>query len=198
MPDDLPFNPPRIAGEPSATMRRLAPKIVDRPPYRPVVFNRRSRQRFEHDRTSQLIHHLGRSPTYPERILISRIVAVEWDLKRIDARLDHGEELSGHAMRARLAGENRLRLDLRELGLAPNAAPQMTIAEYLTRRYGRNEFLIVRMARSPPVALHPASRRRGHIRLQAGVGIPGEDLHLPDQLRSQAHGTERVGGSREN
>jgi hypothetical protein len=26
-------------------------------------------------------------------------------------------------------------------------------------------------------------------RLQAGVGIPGEDLHLPGQLRSQAHDT---------
>ena len=59
----------------------------------------------------------------------------------------------------------------------------------LARRYGRIEFLIVRMARSPPVALHPASRRRSYNRLQAGVGIPGEDLHLPDQLRSQAHGT---------
>jgi len=34
----------------------------------------------------------------------------------------------------------------------------------------------------------PASRRRSYTRLQAGVGIPGEDLHLPDQLRSQAHG----------
>jgi hypothetical protein len=58
----------------------------------------------------------------------------------------------------------------------------------LARRYGRIEFLIVRMARSPPVAPHPASRRRSYSRLQAGVGIPGEDLHLPDQLRLQAHG----------
>ena len=58
----------------------------------------------------------------------------------------------------------------------------------LARRYGRIEFLIVRMTHSPPVAPHPASRRRSYVRLQAGVGIPGEDLHLPDQLRSQAHG----------
>ncbi len=57
----------------------------------------------------------------------------------------------------------------------------------LARRYGRIEFVILRMALSPPVASHPASRRRSYIRLQAGVGMPGEDLHLPDQLRLQAH-----------
>jgi hypothetical protein len=44
------------------------------------------------------------------------------------------------------------------------------------------------MAHSPPVAPHPASRRRSYVRLQAGGGIPGDDLHLPDRLRSQAHG----------
>jgi hypothetical protein len=77
---------------------------------------------------------------------------------------------------------------------APSASPARAgvwaspLDRRLARRYGRIEFLIVRMALSPPVALHPASRRRSYIRLQAGVGIPGEDLHLPDQLRSQAHG----------
>src|SRR5258707_12889434 len=57
----------------------------------------------------------------------------------------------------------------------------------LARRYGRNEFVILRMALSPPVAPHLASRRRSYIRLQAGVGLPGEDLHLPVRLRLQAH-----------
>ncbi|AFM22882.1 hypothetical protein Desti_0135 [Desulfomonile tiedjei DSM 6799] len=52
---------------------------------------------------------------------------------------------------------------------------------------GRNRFVILRTGRSPPVALHPASRRRSYSRLQAGEGIPGEDLHLSDQVRSQAH-----------
>ncbi len=37
----------------------------------------------------------------------------------------HGEELSGRAARLRLALENRLRLDLRELGLRPVAAKPM-------------------------------------------------------------------------
>jgi hypothetical protein len=34
---------------------------------------------------------------------------------------------------------------------------------------------------SPSVALHPASRRRSYSWLQAGVGLPEEDLHLPEQ-----------------
>ena len=50
----------------------------------------------------------------------------------------------------------------------------------LARRYGRIEFVNLRMTHSPPVAPHPASRRRSYVRLQAGVGIPGEDFHLPD------------------
>ena len=45
----------------------------------------------------------------------------------------------------------------------------------------------LRMTHSPLVALHPASRRRSYVRLQAGVGLPGEDFHLPDRMRSQAH-----------
>jgi hypothetical protein len=128
---DQPFNPPRLAAESSTTLRHSTPVPTSGIPYAPKVYNKRSRQRFARDRTAQLIRHLGRPPSYPERILISRIVAVEWDLKRIDARLDHGEELSGHAMRARLAGETRLRLDLRELGLQPVAAPAPNLADHL-------------------------------------------------------------------
>jgi hypothetical protein len=40
--------------------------------------------------------------------------------------------------------------------------------------------LALRTAPSPPVALHPASRRRSYGRLQAGVGLPEEDSHLPE------------------
>jgi hypothetical protein len=45
---------------------------------------------------------------------------------------------------------------------------------------GRNGFVILRTGRSPPAALHPASRRRSCSLLQAGEGIPEEDLHLSD------------------
>jgi hypothetical protein len=90
--------------------------------FEPRTFSRRTRQRFTRNREAELMRSLGREPSYPKRILISRIIAVEWDLRRIDARMDAGDELSGHAMRAKLAAENRLRLDLRELGLRPTLA----------------------------------------------------------------------------
>ena len=43
------------------------------------------------------------------------------------------------------------------------------------------------LVRSPPVALHLASRRRSYIRLQAGERLPGEDFHLADHVHSQTH-----------
>jgi hypothetical protein len=52
---------------------------------------------------------------------------------------------------------------------------------------GRIEFLNVRTGRSPPAALHLASRRRSCSRLQAGERIPEEDFHLSDHSRFQAH-----------
>jgi hypothetical protein len=103
--------------------------------YQPRIFNRTTKSRFLRDRTSALIGHLGREPSFPERIIIARAVAIEWELRRLDARLDRGEELSGHALRARLAGENRLRLDLLALGLKPATARPPTLAEVL--RQGR-------------------------------------------------------------
>jgi hypothetical protein len=123
----------------AATSRLPAPDRATGIPYRPRTHNKRSRQRFERDRTAALIRHLGRAPSYPERILISRTVTLEWDLRRIDARLDAGEELSGHAMRARLAAENRLRLDLQALGLRPVAPPAPSLAEAMAAAAARRE-----------------------------------------------------------
>lgn len=57
----------------------------------------------------------------------------------------------------------------------------------LTSRYGRIEFVILRTTSSPPVAPHPASRRRSYVQLQAGVGMPERDLHPPSQTRSKPH-----------
>ena len=61
------------------------------------------------------------------------------------------------------------------------------LASRLVGRPGRNRFVILRTVRSPPVASHPSSRRRSYFQLQAGVCKPGEDSHLSDQTRSQAH-----------
>ena len=52
---------------------------------------------------------------------------------------------------------------------------------------GRIEFVILRTDRSPPVASHTSSRRRGYVQLQAGERIPGEDSHLSVSVRFQAH-----------
>src|SRR5262249_40823454 len=60
-----------------------------------------------------------------------------------------------------------------------------------SRTAGRITFVILRTDRSPPVAPHPVSRRRSYLWLQAGERLPGEDLHLSDGVRSQAHGTLR-------
>ena len=55
---------------------------------------------------------------------------------------------------------------------------------------------ILRAAPSPPVALHPASRRRSYSQLQAGVCLPEEDLHLSGQIRLQTHESRPVGALR--
>jgi hypothetical protein len=47
--------------------------------------------------------------------------------------------------------------------------------------------LSLRTGHSPRVASHPASRRRGFRRLQAGERLPEEDLHLPDLAHLQTH-----------
>jgi hypothetical protein len=99
--------------------------------YTPRKFNRRSRQRFIADRTSELIRHLGREPSYPEKIIISRVIAIEFELRKYDDAIADGVELSGHALRARLAGENRLRLDLAALGLRPTTPKIPTLADVL-------------------------------------------------------------------
>jgi hypothetical protein len=47
--------------------------------------------------------------------------------------------------------------------------------------------LALRTGRSPPVAPHPASRRRSFLQLQDGARLPGEDFHLSDQSHLQTH-----------
>jgi hypothetical protein len=101
--------------------------------YAPRRFNERSKQRFAANRRTELSRHLGRDPSYPERIIIARVIAIEWDLRRTDAMIDDGVEPSGHLLRARLAAENRLRLDLASLGMAPRKPPQPSLAEIVAR-----------------------------------------------------------------
>ena len=52
---------------------------------------------------------------------------------------------------------------------------------------GRIEFVILRTSRSPPVAPHPASRRRSYVRLQSSNPNLDRDSHPVDSIHSQAH-----------
>src|SRR5262249_39783299 len=99
--------------------------------YSPRTFSRRTKQRFAADRTRQIVEHLNREPSYPEKLIIDRVVSLEWWLRRPDGRIDAGEELSGHAIRGRLAGETRLRLDLAALGLRPQPKPEPRLADWV-------------------------------------------------------------------
>ena len=47
--------------------------------------------------------------------------------------------------------------------------------------------LALRTGRSPPVAPHPASRRRSYVQLQAGECVPEEDFHPSDLTHLQTH-----------
>ena len=60
-------------------------------------------------------------------------------------------------------------------------------SSWLATTPGRIAFVILRTDVSPPVALHPASRRRSYLRLQAGERLPGGDLHPSDRVHFQAH-----------
>lgn len=84
--------------------------------YRPRVFNAKTRRRFFHDRIVALLRDIGVQPTTSQRVLLGRIIQNEWYLAVQDAKINRGEELSDIAARNRFAMENRLRLDLRDLG----------------------------------------------------------------------------------
>src|SRR3972149_6697100 len=61
---------------------------------------------------------------------------------------------------------------------------------------GRIVFVILRTASSPPVAPHPASRRRSFLRLPRSGIISEEDFHLLNRACSQAHSFPRRRESR--
>ena len=101
------------------TSRNPPPPLKFTRPYRPYVFNARSKARFERMRGGEIVRHLGREPSFPERLLINRVISLEWWLLKADHQIDSGRELSAHDVRGRLAAETRLRLDLSALGLTP-------------------------------------------------------------------------------
>ncbi len=120
----------------------------------PQVFNRQARLRFVKDRARHLVEHLGREPSYPERLVIARIAADEWFLRLSDARLERDGELSAPAMQARTAAEVRVRRDLKALG-KPAAPRAPTLAE-LTAEIIARESAAAARAPLAPVGRTPA------------------------------------------
>ena len=75
-----------------ATTHQSAPDRASCAIYAPRTFNRRSRQRFTSNRTRELLRHLGRPASYPEKLIIARICSIEFWLRGLDARIDRGDE----------------------------------------------------------------------------------------------------------
>lgn len=100
--------------------------------YQPRIFTARTKQRFRLDRERRLIKHLGGTVSDIQRLLIERIVEIEWAILRLSARAD-AAPLSPHASRELLAFHNHLRLLTRELGLKPAAPRPPSLAEIMAR-----------------------------------------------------------------
>ena len=106
-----------------------------------------------------------------------------------EVSLIHASDLPDHSVSTHLVGPGRrfITLPLSATDFRSFPVEASPLVGRLADLPGRIEFVILRTDRSPPVAPHPASRRRSYIRLQAGERMPEEDFHLSDQLRSQAH-----------
>jgi hypothetical protein len=75
----------------------------------------------------------------------------------------------------------------RRSGLRPSlAGSPMHPAESSSHWKGQS-LPALRTSRSPPVALHLASRRRSYFQLRAGERLPGVDLHHSVLIRLQTH-----------
>src|SRR5262249_12057717 len=83
----------------------------------------------------------------------------------------------------------------RTSGLRPHVRSESSPAQGWTSPFprrlvapcGRIEFVCLRTGGSPPVAPHPASRRRSDVRFRAGERLPDGDFHPADQVPSRAH-----------
>ena len=73
----------------------------------------------------------------------------------------------------------------------PVGASRGSRLRHCTRRLAatprRIGFVILQAVRSPPVAPHPASRRRSYLRLHVAVTPHGTDFHLADKASSRTH-----------
>jgi hypothetical protein len=107
----------------AATQTSLtSPSRADGHLYAPHVFNKRSRQRFSTDRQRRWQAHAGRADTQAAT-LISQLIALEWDVLRLEARENEKGKLSAHDRIALATWRRHFREALRQLGPPATAKP---------------------------------------------------------------------------
>jgi hypothetical protein len=80
---------------------------------------------------SELVNHVGGKPTFPQTLLIRRIVRGTWQLEQLDAKMASGR-WTDHDSRTYGGLSNSLRLALRELGMKPAQSKPKSVADYIT------------------------------------------------------------------
>jgi hypothetical protein len=125
MPDDQPFNPPRLGAGPAPDRRRFGP--YSRTLRRGVIGSwaidgRSTEGRYLRDLEAQLITHCGGSPSVTQKLLIERLIRTTVQLNALDEKLAAAANWTDHDSRTHGGLINRQRLLLRELGLTPAAA----------------------------------------------------------------------------
>lgn len=100
----------------------------------------RSREgRFLAAARAELVAHVGGEPSATQRITIDRCVWLRLHLLLLDEKLAGGSLLSDHDRRSYAAFSNALVRAMRELGLKPQTAPPLSLAEHFARRRAEQE-----------------------------------------------------------
>lgn len=80
---------------------------------------------------SELVAHVGGKPTFPQMLLIRRVVRGSWQLEQLDAKMASGR-WTDHDSRTYGGLSNSLRLALRELGMRPAQSKPKSVVDYIT------------------------------------------------------------------
>jgi hypothetical protein len=141
--------------------------------FMPRRFNKRCRQRFSTDRQRRWQAHAGR--TDPQAAtLIKQLIALEWDVLRLEARENEKGKLSAHDRIALATWRRHFREALRQLGSLAAAAPASRSMADLRRQAREAAGAPVRMAET--LTITPADAYKAMIE---GRPAPGADQHQP-------------------
>ena len=95
--------------------------------YRPQRFNRVSRNRFFRDRRARWLAHCGGTATDSLAVMVDQVVALEWDVRRLEAKEATAGRLTPHDKTALAAWRRHLREALRLLGPRIAAEKPVTV-----------------------------------------------------------------------